>query len=173
MNAYAECKLAHLEHYLPDIDTAALEFTQQNGRGSGTVIAQLTIRHAQGVILRAEERAEADVRTAFDSVVAKIERQISRFKGRRRARAGARFADLEPALAAAATLPDEAEPAQRPTIVRRKRIEIAPMSEEEAAEQMELLGHDLFVFFNMASRTVNVLYRRKDGDYGLIDPVLA
>jgi putative sigma-54 modulation protein len=56
-------------------------------------------------------------------------------------------------------------------ISRRKRIDIAPMSEEEAIEQMELLGHDFFVFYNTESKSINVLYRRKEGDYGLIDPI--
>ena len=59
-----------------------------------------------------------------------------------------------------------------PRIVRIKRFDMAPMDEEEAVEQMELLGHNFFVFFNISDDGVNVLYRRRDGDYGLIQPVL-
>ena len=60
-----------------------------------------------------------------------------------------------------------------PRIVRTKRFQVAPMDEEEAVEQMELLGHDFFVFFNVNTNEVNVIYRRKDGNYGLIEPELA
>ncbi|HLI50319.1 MAG TPA: sigma 54 modulation/S30EA ribosomal C-terminal domain-containing protein, partial [Thermomicrobiaceae bacterium] len=71
-----------------------------------------------------------------------------------------------------ATLADEDEDQAMP-IVRRKRFKVLPMDEEEAVEQMELLGHDFFVFFNADDEAVNVLYRRRDGQYGLIQPDLA
>ena len=68
-------------------------------------------------------------------------------------------------------LEDELEE-ESSTIVRTKRFQMRPMDAEEAVEQMELLGHDFFVFYNADDGEVNVLYRRKDGDYGLLQPEL-
>ena len=68
---------------------------------------------------------------------------------------------------------EEFEEEESPRIVRTKRFPVSPMDEEEAVEQMELLGHDFFVFFNVNTNEVNVIYRRKDGNYGLIEPELA
>ena len=70
---------------------------------------------------------------------------------------------------------DTAEEGEEPTagrarVVRTKSVAVKPMSEEEAAEQMELLGHDFFVFYNAEVGQINVLYRRKDGNYGLLQP---
>jgi putative sigma-54 modulation protein len=101
-------------------------------------------------------------------------RQISRYKGKRRRRAGNRFETLEPELAAAEAVPIEQEEAEETAeIVRRKQIELVPMTEEEAIDQMELLGHDFFVFYNANSGAVNVLYRREGGGYGLLEPSVA
>jgi putative sigma-54 modulation protein len=173
---YAEKKLNRLDRYLPNIVRVDLELSEERRRqGGNRAVAQLTVRNTRGTILRAEDKTQTDPFAAVDVVIDKMYRQISRYKGKRQRRAGDRFEVMEPELAAAEPLPDEASYADEEmpvSIVRRKAIEIAPMNEEEAIEQMELLGHDFFVFYNANSKSVNVLYRRKEGDYGLIDPII-
>lgn len=171
---YAEKKLGKLDRYLPNIAKIDLEIaTERSRQGGDRSIAQLTVRHSRGTILRAEDKTQSEPYAAVDMVIAKMYRQISRFKGKRQRR-GDR-AELEAEWAGAEPLPDEAaleaEDEGTVGISRRKRIDIAPMSEEEAMEQMELLGHDFFVFYNTESKSINVLYRRKEGDFGLIDPI--
>ncbi|MCE7947105.1 MAG: ribosome-associated translation inhibitor RaiA [Chloroflexi bacterium CFX4] len=172
LRGYAEKKLARLDRYLPSIAQVTLELSEEHRRSGNQSIAQLTLRDRRGTILRAEERSEADAFAAIDAVIDKMYRQISRYKGKRRRRAGDKFEALEPELALAempeGIMEDEEAPAQ---IVRRKQIEVLPMSEEEAIDQMELLGHDFFMFFNADTRSINVLYRRKQGDLGLLQPV--
>jgi putative sigma-54 modulation protein len=122
----------------------------------------LTVR-SKGTLLRAEERS-ADMFTSIDAIVDKMYRQIVRYKGKRYGR-GRGPGELPPM--------EELEEEAPPSIVRTKRFQVVPMDEEEAIEQMELLGHDFFVFFNVNTDGMNVLYRRKDGNYGLLEPELA
>jgi putative sigma-54 modulation protein len=134
-------------------------------------VAQVTIRDTRGTILRAEERSN-DMFTAIDAVVDKLYRQIQRYRGRRR-RKWRPAGDNE--LALGEPLPFDAEEdtdavEAEPVIVRQKRFSLRPMMAEEAVDQMELLGHDFFVFFSAEEDAVNVVYRRHDGDYGLLQP---
>jgi putative sigma-54 modulation protein len=96
-------------------------------------------------------------------------RQIARYKGKRQDRWRGRS---EPLLTAEETL---AELVEEPigSVVRRKRFQVLPMNEDEAIEQMELLGHDFFIFHNAESGEMNVVYRRRDGGYGILQPVMA
>ena len=119
-------------------------------------------------ILRSEERSD-DIRTALDAAMEKLSRQVARFKEKRQRGRGdgknAASVTEEPEIST------EAEPEAAPMIMRRKRFDLIPMAEEEAIEQMKLLGHDnFFVFYNVKAGAVNVLYRRRDGTYGLIEP---
>ncbi|HEX7586744.1 MAG TPA: HPF/RaiA family ribosome-associated protein, partial [Anaerolineae bacterium] len=110
------------------------------------------------------ERA-SDFGTAVDIVVEKLEKQIERYKGKHyRGRAQAERTTPE------SESETEAGEEQTPRIVRTKRFRTRPMTEEEAIEQMELLGHNFFVFTHRERGTINVLYRRNDGNYGLIEP---
>jgi putative sigma-54 modulation protein len=162
---YVEKKASKLDRYLKNIDEASLELTRSSAKSAeDRHIAQLTVR-VKGSILRAEERA-ADVFTAFDAVLDKMYRQIVRYKTRRRARGRIQEEDLMPPL-------EEYEEEAARQIVRTKRFLVLPMDEEEAAEQMELLGHDFFLFLNTGTGELNIIYRRRDGDYGLIEPELA
>jgi putative sigma-54 modulation protein len=162
---YVEKKAGRLDRYLDAIDEASLELTRESAKSTeDRYIAQLTVR-ARGTILRAEERA-ADVFTAFDAVLDKMYRQIMRYKTRRRDRGRAQEEELIPAL-------EEYEEDEPRRIVRTKRFVVLPMDEEEAAEQMELLGHDFFLFLNANTGELNIIYRRRNGDYGLIEPELA
>ncbi|MBX3062559.1 MAG: ribosome-associated translation inhibitor RaiA [Anaerolineae bacterium] len=176
LRSYAERKFDRLDRYLPYITDLSLELAQERHRqGGDRAVAQLTIRDKRGTILRAEDKAQGDHFVAIDNVIDKIYRQISRYKGKRRRRAGEKFATLEPEFAAAEEVPGLAETAeeeqmQEAVVARRKHIEIIPMTEQEAIDQLELLGHDFFVFYNAELGRLNVLYRRKSGDFGILDP---
>jgi len=167
LREYVEKKVSRLDRYMPDIDEARVELATESARSAEhRQVAQLTLR-AKGKILRAEERTE-DIFSAIDVMVNKIHRQIARYKGKRRGR-GRGVEELLPADEFYLE-PEEDELARR--VVRTKRFNMVPMDEAEAVEQMELLGHDFFVFYNVNDDGVNVLYRRRDGNYGLIQPVL-
>ena len=167
---YVEKKVGKLDRYLPTISEARMELSAEKTKSAqDSQVVQLTIR-SKGAILRVEERNQ-DLFTAIDSVMDKMYRQIGRYKGKHqdRARAGA-----EEAAAGGEELLVEAEadePAGR--IVRVKNFRMVSINPEEAIEQMELLGHDFFMFFNAEIGAINVLYRRKDGNYGLIQPEMA
>jgi putative sigma-54 modulation protein len=172
LQEYVEKKISRLDRYMPNITEARVELSTESARNAEhRQIAQLTLR-AKGKILRAEERTD-DIFASIDAMVDKIHRQIARYKGKRQDRGRGAEEML---------LPDEAfteyeeyeeeESELSRRIVRTKRFDIVPMDEEEAVEQMELLGHDFFVFYNINDDGINVLYRRRDGNYGLIQPVL-
>jgi putative sigma-54 modulation protein len=173
LRQYVEKKVNKLDRYLPDIQEARVELSVQKTRSSqDRQVAQLTVR-GNGLILRAEERTD-DMFAAIDAVIDKMHRQIARYKGKRKDR----WQGQGPARAEAELPPLDAEILEELTeeqtgrIVRVKRFAVSPMDEEEAIEQMELLGHDFFVFFNPNSGKLSVLYRRKDGNYGLLEPEL-
>ncbi|MDY7039963.1 MAG: ribosome-associated translation inhibitor RaiA [Chloroflexota bacterium] len=166
LREHVERKVGKLDRYLPTIDEARMELSTERTRRLGDrQVAQLTVRN-KGTILRAEEKT-SDIFTSIDSVLDKMYRQIARYKGKRYGR-GRGTAQGE---AVPIELEEEGEEEPR-RIVRTKRFPLVPMYEEEAVEQMELLGHDFFVFFNASDEAINVLYRRKNGDYGLLQPEL-
>jgi putative sigma-54 modulation protein len=163
LREYVERKVGKLDRYLPSIDEARVDLTVENTRSADhRQVAQLTVR-VRGTILRAEERTQ-DMFASIDTVLDKMYRQVARYKGRRRDRG----------QAAAEVLPIE-EPLEEPEgeVVRVKRFEVRPMTQEEAIEQMELLGHHFYVFLNADEDAINVVYKRNDGNYGLLQPELA
>ncbi|MGA9348750.1 MAG: ribosome-associated translation inhibitor RaiA [Anaerolineae bacterium] len=163
LREYIEKKVGKLDRYLPTITEARMELSVESAKSAkDRQVAQLTVR-SKGTFLRAEERS-ADMFTSIDAIVDKMYRQIVRYKGKRYGR-GRGPGEIPPV--------EEFEEEAPPNIVRTKRFQVVPMDEEEAIEQMELLGHDFFVFFNVNTDGINVLYRRKDGDYGLLEPELA
>lgn len=163
LREYVEKKVGKLDRYLPTITEARMELSVEGTKSAkDRQVAQLTVR-SKGTLLRAEERT-ADMFASIDAIVDKMYRQIVRYKGKRYGR-GRGPGEVPPVEEF------EEEPLRR--IVRTKRFQVAPMDEEEAIEQMELLGHDFFVFFNVNTDGINVIYRRKDGDYGLLEPELA
>jgi putative sigma-54 modulation protein len=164
LEEYIEKKVGKLDRYLPTITEARMELSVEDARSAkDRQVAQLTVR-SKGTLLRAEDRT-ADMFTSIDAVVDKMYRQIVRYKGKRYGR-GRGPGEIPP-------VEEIEEEEEAPRIVRTKRFQVSPMDEEEAVEQMELLGHDFFVFFNVNTSEVNVIYRRKDGNYGLIEPELA
>ena len=167
LNDYVTKKISKLDRYLNDIDEAHVDlaYAKSARSASDRNVAQLTIR-GKGFILRSEERAD-DIYAALDTALDKMQRRIERYKGKRnRGRGDGRSA------AEVVPLPEyEEEDYEPPLIARRKHFIVSPMDELEAIEQMVMLGHeDFFVFFNSSSETINVLYKRRDGTYGLIEP---
>lgn len=173
MREYVTKKVGRLERYLPQIGEVRADLNQNMTRSADDrYTAQITI-WANGQILRAEE-STSDIFASVDATVDKISSQIRRFKGRRHdsKRRASHAATREVDLAVeevAAELAAEEEPGY---IIRRKQFLVEPMDEEEALEQMELLGHDFFVFYNPQAASINVIYRRKDGNYGLLIPAV-
>ncbi len=163
---YIDKKTPRLERYLDQIDETRIDlsYVKTAREMNNRFVAQITLR-GRGFILRAEERA-TEIKPAIDLVMDKIERQIERYKGKKQhARAG--ISPAEEILAE-----DEVDTTQ-PLIARRKKFTLVPMDEMEAIEQMNLLGHeDFFIFYNAQSSSINVLYKRRDGTYGIIQPEL-
>ena len=163
LGEYIERKVGKLDRYLPTMTEARVELSVESAKSAkDRQVAQLTVR-SKGTLLRAEERS-ADMFTSIDAIVDKMYRQIVRYKGKRYGR-GRGPGEIPPV--------EEFEEEAPSHIVRTKRFQVIPMDEEEAIEQMELLGHDFFIFFNVSTDGINVLYRRKDGNYGLLEPELA
>jgi putative sigma-54 modulation protein len=164
---YVEKKVGKLDRYLPSITEAWVELSTEGTKAAeDRQVCQITVR-SNGTILRAEERSD-DIFTSIDTVLDKMYRQIARYKGKRKNRWRS-----APAMPEPLPIEVEEEEVEGPsTIARVKRFPMTPMNAEEAVEQMELLGHDFFVFYNAEEGRVNVLYRRKDGNYGLLQPEL-
>ena len=173
LRQYIEKRANKLDRYLPDLSEVRIDLSVQKTRSSqDRQVAQMTVR-SNGVILRAEERAE-EMSVAIDAVIEKMHRQIARYKGKRVDRwqgHGSGRAEMEMPPLPSEALEELAEQAER-RIVRTKRFFVSPMTEDEAIEQMELLGHDFFIFYNPDHGLLNVLYRRRDGNYGLLEPEL-
>lgn len=164
---YVEKKIGKLDRYLPSISEAWVDLSVEGTKAAqDRQVCQVTVR-ANGTILRAEERSD-DMFSAIDTVLDKMYRQIARYKGKRQNRWRGAGTVAEPLPLELEEFEEEAS-----SIVRYKRFQMTPMNPEEAVEQMELLGHDFFVFYNADEGEINVLYRRKDGDYGVIQPELA
>jgi len=164
IRSYAEQKLAKLDRQLDDPRVELELALERNPSIAANHVAEATI-WTQGPVLRARE-ASSDMRASIDQLVEKLERQVKRYRsqGRARRRKAARSNeatdDVMPVVA------DEAEP----LIVKTKQFAVTPMTPEDAVLQLELIGHDFFVFRSADTGEVNVVYRRRDGNYGLIEP---
>ena len=168
---YVTKKVARLDRYLGNIEDIRIDLAHIKSARSASdrYVCQMTVR-GKGFLLRSEERAD-DVRTSTDAAVDKMERQIDRYKGKHYHGRGNGKSVSEATTESEVTGGIENE--EPPTIVRRKKFELIPMDELEAIEQMKLLGHDnFFLFYNVKLGGINVLYRRRDGTYGLIEPVV-
>jgi len=157
-----EKKTRAMSRYLPQ--NAELQVRMRKEK-SGMRIVEITVPLGNNVILRSEAAAD-DLFIAIDQALVKLEKQIHRHRTKldKRLREGAFEPDLAPEYI------EEAEPEAAAGIARRKTFPTRPMSEEDAIMQMELLGHSFFAFVNMDTGLVNVLYARKDGTLGLLEP---
>lgn len=174
---HVEKKVSKLDRYLPNIQEVRVDLAvEKPKKGGEQFIAQLTLRNTRGVILRAEEKRQEDLYSSLDTALDKMYRQIRRYKGKRKRRGGGRYADTDADFAALEPLPIdelESEDDEKISVVRRKQVTLIPMSEDEAIDQMELLGHSFFIFYNAETARIGVLYRREDGNYGVLEPELA
>lgn len=168
---YVNRKVDRLERYLPNILSAELELSSE-GR-SNQPVAQLTIRNKRGMIFRAEDKKQQDIYSAIDAVVDKMSRQIRQYKTKQRRKGKERWSlAVDPELIEMPFDETELEAVEdvvETKIVRRKDIMLTPMNEDEAVEQLELLGHDFFVFLNGDSGVVSVAYKRQDGNFGILN----
>jgi putative sigma-54 modulation protein len=165
IRSYAEQKLAKLERQLEDPRVELELALERNPSIAENQIAEATI-WTRGPVLRARE-ASADMHASIDQLVEKLERQVTRYRtqGRSRRRKEARANGPAPAAGPAGADEDET-----PAIVKTKHFAVPPLTAGEAVLQLELIGHDFFVFRSAESGQVNVVYRRRDGQYGLIEP---
>jgi putative sigma-54 modulation protein len=166
---YATKKVGKLGRFLNGIDEARVDLAYVKSARSAEdrQVAQITIR-GKGFILRSEERSD-DIFAALDTALERIQRQMERYKGKRQHGRG----DGKSAAEVVEPAVEEVEEEGLPIIARRKQFVTHPMNEAEALEQMILLGHEnFFIFYNANTNAMNVLYHRRDGTYGLIEPIV-
>ena len=159
---YAAQKLGKLDKHLNDAARLELELqVEKNPSIAENQVAEATV-WTKGPILRARE-SSTDMKASIDQLVDKLERQVTRYREKRgRRRRPGRQAT------------DEGIPmTEEPQIVRTKQFAVKPMTAEEAVLQLELIGHDFFVFRNADSDEINIVYRRRQSGYGLIEPQLS
>jgi ribosome hibernation promoting factor len=160
LRSYAEAKLRKLERQLSDPTRVELELTvERNPSISESQVAEATV-WTKGPVLRARE-ASSDMKASIDQLTEKLARQVKRYREKRR---------QEPRRASAPAPMLESTDEREPLIVKTKQFPVKPMSPDEAVLQLELIGHDFFVFQNAESGGVNVVYRRRDASFGLIEP---
>ena len=161
---YAEDKLGKLDRLVADPTRVELELlVEKNPSISDNHVAEATV-WTKGPVLRARESSN-DIKASIDQLVDKLERQVKRYREKRR-EAPRRHAP-PPAEAPPVELDDTAV-----AITKTKQFTVNPMTPDEAVLQLELVGHDFFVFQNADTNSVNVVYRRRNGGYGLIEPQL-
>lgn len=153
LRQYAEKRLSKIDRHLRQ-PPLACQVTFSTERDNYVVEVTIPLN---GFLLRAEESAR-DAFSSVDNVMEKLEKQIEKYRTRLLKR------DKNEVV------PESRADEDTGRIVKVKRFAIKPMNPEEAAMQMDLLGHDFFVFANAETSLVNVVYRRKDGNYGLIEP---
>lgn len=166
LRAATEEKIGRLSRHHDGWEHAEVNFFEErNPRISAKEVCEATLR-GHGRIIRAKA-ASTDALGSLDRVVNKLEHQIEKLKSRLISRSHPKRHQIESGL------PDEGdvEPAEGgpPRIVKTKQFDIKPMTPEEAALQMDVLGHDFYFFTNADSGVAAVVYRRNDGDVGLID----
>jgi putative sigma-54 modulation protein len=166
-------KASKLDRYLAEIETIKvdIDYIKSAREATDRFVAQITVR-GRKALQRTEERSD-DATAAFDKSIDKMQRQLERYKGKHyRGRGDGRStADVVPMTDEETGAPINEEVG---VISRRKTFELIPMTEMDALEQMKLLGHDnFFIFLNIEDRMINILYHRRDGTYGLIEPKIS
>jgi putative sigma-54 modulation protein len=176
LRKYASRKLSRLSRYLPLVDETIIDLEQEGGENAHRYVVQLTV-NCDGTYLRAEERGSR-LLPALDAAADVLTRQVRRYK-EKVYRSDRHLMAREAATVGKVAAPEEVEEEEEQEVdeeivlgrvVRVKRFHVKPMTEEEAIEQMELLGHDFFLFFDADADTHALLYRRRDGTYGMIIP---
>jgi putative sigma-54 modulation protein len=163
---YVTKKASKLDRYLNEVEHVRvdLDYIKSARSAKDRNVAQITV-HGRRALLRVEERGD-DMNKVFDIAIDKMQRQLDRYKGKHFHGRGDGRSASDVVL-----VPTETDGEEAQVVSRHKTFDLIPMSEAEALEQMKLLGHDnFFIFFNMESNSINVLYHRRDGTYGLIEP---
>jgi putative sigma-54 modulation protein len=169
LRQFANRRVDGFDRLLGRVVDAKLELRRVHQRTSADgVAAQITIQTGRN-LLRAEER-DTDAQRAVVKVIDKIERQARRYHEKRSDRHGPRPGPIDELPLPIDAGADQDEPESVAALVRTKRFAVKPMDPEEAIEQMELLGHDFYLFHNAEEAQINVVYRRHDGTYGLLAP---
>jgi putative sigma-54 modulation protein len=153
LKSYAEEKIGKFDKYVSNISEAIVTLSVEKYRHKAEVLLKVN-----GVMIQAES-VTGEVYSAIDEVVEKLEKQILRYKEKLHSYRKVEKRPLETAVAK-----------EKGRIIKLKKFDMKPMDPEDAVEQMELLEKDFFVFTNKHSGDINVIYRRKDGNYGLIEP---
>ena len=159
---FANKKISKLSRYLPTIGEGKVEISEERTKlPEQRFTVQVTL-DSKGTLIRAQERAE-DLRTAIDKVMDALTSRIGRYKSKL-------YNKGRGISLARQGIIEEAEEVEAPKVVKSKHFLVKPMPVDEAINQMELLGHDFFLFISADTDKLNLLYRRKDGNYGLIEP---
>jgi putative sigma-54 modulation protein len=154
LRQYAEDKIGRFTKYISNISEAIVTVSVEKHRQKAEVLLKVN-----GYMIQAEG-ATGDVYSAIDGVVEKLEKQVVKYKEKL---SDHRKGDKK-AVAPAA------QPVREGRIIKHKKFDMKPMTQDDAVEQMDMLGKDFFVFTNLSSGEMNVVYLRKDGNYGLIEP---
>ena len=171
LSAYAGEKIGRLQKYLAEDVRCDVELSaEKNPSIADNQVAEATI-HTKGPVIRGRE-ASGDMYASIDLVADKLERQVKKYRGKLIARSQGAHRDVlqSEGLSFAEDIENEEDGGPLPTIVKIKQFMVKPMTPEEAALQMDLVGHDFFVFMSSETQETAVVYRRRDGDYGLIEP---
>jgi putative sigma-54 modulation protein len=167
---YITRKLSKINRFLPNLISFDVVASEENTRDPDKrFIVQVTLDN-KGTLIRGEVRAP-DLYTATDKVVEVMNRQIEHFKGKTPRARSKGTPSIRTSTAEADAELEQEETNTEPRIVKTKKFDVKPMSLEEAVDQMVLLDHDFFLFFNPDDNLINLIYKRKDGNYGLIVPV--
>ncbi len=161
LKTYTEKKIGRLDHYLPSLMDARVVFAKEKTKNlAQTHLVQVTL-HNNGNVMRGEQRS-SEFSAAIDAVMEKLYKEIGRWKGKHYHNR-TKSEPITPKM-----IPSETPVGSR--VVRRKRFVTTPLSEKQAIKAMNALGHEFYLFKNRTTGTLNVIYRRHDGDYGLIEP---
>ena len=176
LREHVDRKLERLVRHLPAITGVDVELTRNNSRDPASrIVAQVTL-DVDGTVLRGEEKGP-NAATAVDAALDVMDRRMERLKGRiyrsqqtKRSSVGRMQAEAQAAPVLNPEPPGEEAADTGGVIVKTKQFPMKPMTVEDAAFQMDMLGHEFFLFLNGETGEHNVVYRRSDGDYGLIQP---
>ncbi len=163
---YAEKKLSKLTKYLNSISSIKLELIEEKSKSRlHTYSAQVTL-NVKGFLIRGEQKGD-DAHATVDAVSDVMERLINKYKARYEVNKGR---VPESIRKPANTESQGGEVEERNGVVKLKRFTIKPMTVDEAIDQMEFIGHDFFIFVNNDNNSINIVYKRKDGKYGVLQP---
>jgi putative sigma-54 modulation protein len=170
IGSYAEEKIGKLGKYLAGGSRCEVElWTEKNPSIADSQVAEVTI-FTKGPVIRARE-ASPDIYASIDLVFEKLERQVKKYRGKvvSRSQEGPKEALASEGFMVPEDVDEIAEDSEAPLIVKTKHFMVKPMSPEEACLQLELVGHDFYVFTNSETNETAVVYRRRDGNFGLIE----